>query len=156
MKLARWVKGPQDLNVASVLRSWSSVEWRGLWDADSSKRSFRRCICGRRTQKGSELGLRGCSNRTGSQTLIYFASLALLIGMNMGDVFKNCLQLRSVGNKDNNTNLWLIRLRIQKVPGRRAHTDICTYEYFLFRDTFWMQSPRAECEGWEAEWKMKG
>lgn len=61
-----------------------------------------------------ELGLRGRPNRTGPQTLIYFASLTLLIGLNVGDAFKNCLQLRSVDNKDNNTNLWLIRLRIQK------------------------------------------
>lgn len=96
---------------------WTSLPkqrgWRGprRW---LERASLRKTHLREAHTEGMELGLRGRPNRTGPQTLIYFASLTLLISLNVGDAFKNCLQLRSVDNKDNNTNLWLIRLRIQK------------------------------------------
>lgn len=96
---------------------WTSLPkqrgWRGprRW---LERASLRKTPLREGHTEGMELGLRGRPNRTGPQTLIYFASLTLLIGLNVGDAFKNCLCLRSVDNKDNNTNLWLIRLKIQK------------------------------------------
>lgn len=69
--------------------------------------------------------------------------------MNIGDILKNCLQLKFEENKINNQNT-------EKESNQGGiHTSICTYKHFLFRDMDLKQSPRTDCESLEKRTELK-